>query len=96
MVTLGDFSAEYKSWCLDEIATYKSSIIDSLSATHGLHQLIFQSTHPLQTSSTFIDLIFTDQPNLVVNKGVHFSFPKSCFHQITFCELDLKTEYPPP
>ena len=61
-----------------------------------MQQLISQPTHLLPTSSTCIDLIFTDQPNLVVNSGAHPSLQKNCHHQISFCKLNLKIEYPPP
>ena len=96
LVPLGDFNARSKSWYLDDITTYKGSKIDSLTTTHGLYQLISQPTHLLPTSSTCIDLIFTDQPNLVVNSGAHPSLHKNCHHQITFCKLNLKIVYPPP
>ena len=95
LVILGDFNARSKSWYSDDITTYEGSNIDSLTTTHGLHQLISQPTHLLPTSSTCIDLIFTDQPNLVVNSGAHPSLHKNCHHQITFCKLNLKIEYPP-
>ena len=91
-----NFNTQSKSWCSDDVTTYKGSKIDSLTATHGLHQLISQPTHLLATSSTPIDLIFTDQPNLVVNSGAHPSLHKNCHHQITFCKLNLKIEYPHP
>ena len=50
--------------------------IDSLTTTHGFHQLISQPTNLLPTS-TCIGLIFTDQPNLVVNSGAHSSLHKN-------------------
>ena len=64
--------------------------------THGLHQIISQPTNLLPTSSTCIDLIFTDQPNIVVNSGAHPSLHKNCHDQITLSKLNLKIEYPPP
>ena len=96
LVILGGFNAQAKSWYSDDITTYEGSNIDSLTTTHGLHQLMYQPTHLLPTSSTCIDLIFTDQPNLVVNSGAHASLHKNCHHQIAFCKLNLKIEYPPP
>ena len=83
VVMLVDFNARSKSCCLDDITTYEGFKIDSLTTAHGLHQIISQPTHLLPTSSTCIDLIFTDQPNLVVNSGVHPSLHKNCHHQIT-------------
>ena len=43
-----------------------------------------------------IDLIFTDQPNLIVDSGAHPSLHSNCHHQITYCKLNLNIEYPPP
>ena len=96
LVIHGDFNARSKSWCLDDITTYEGSKIDSLTTTHGLHQFISQPTHLLPTSLTFIYLIFTDQPNLMVYSGAHPSLHNNCHHQITFWKLNLKIEYPPP
>ena len=38
-------------------------------------------------SSPCIDLIFTDQPNLSVNSGVHASLHPNCHHQIVHTSL---------
>ena len=41
-------------------------------------------------------LIFTDQPSLVVDSGVHPALHVNCHHQITYCKLNLKIVFPPP
>ena len=43
-----------------------------------------------------IDLIFTSQPNIVVESGVHPSLHPNCHHQIIFAKFNLKIYYPPP
>ena len=96
LVMHGDFNARSKSWWLDDIRTYEGPKIDSLTTTHGLHQFISQPTHLLPTSLTFIYLIFTDQPNLVLYSGPHPSIHNNCDHQIKFCKLNLRIEYPHP
>ena len=96
VVILGDFNAKSKSWWNKDITSNEGSQIDSLATTYGLQQLISDPTHILPNSSTCIDLIFTDQPNLVVDSGVHPSLHTNCHHQITFCKFNLITEYPPP
>ena len=53
-------------------------------------------THILSQSSSCIDLIFTDQPHLVIDCGIHASLHPSCHHQITYCKLNLKITYPSP
>ena len=50
----------------------------------------------LVNSSSCIDLIFTDQPSLVVDCLTHPSLHPNCHHQIVYCKLDLKIVYPPP
>ena len=45
-------------------------------------------------SSSCIDLIFTDQPNLVVDSVIHPSLHINCHHQITYCNI-LMTVYLP-
>ena len=63
---------------------------------YGFDQLISDPTHILPASSSCIDLIFTDQPNLVVDSGVHPSLHTNCHHQITYCNINLMIVYPPP
>ena len=41
-------------------------------------------------------LIFTNQPNLVVDSGTHPSLHPNCHHQIIQCKINLQVEYPPP
>ena len=96
VVILGDFNAKSKSWWNKDITSNEGSQIDSLATTYGLQQLISDPTHILPNSSTCIDLIFTDQPNLVVGSGVHPSLHINCHHQITFCNFNLIIGYPPP
>ena len=68
---------------------------DKFGSTYILAQLSSEPTHLLPHSNSFIDLIFTDQPNLVVNYGTHFSLNSKCLHQITHCKLNLNIEYSP-
>ena len=70
--------------------------LEHLTSVHGFHQLISEPTHHLPTSSSCIDLIFTDQSNLVVDSGTHSSLNPKCHHQITYCKLNLNIKYPPP
>ena len=60
---------------------------------YGFQQLISEPTHILKNSSFCIDLIFTDQPNLITDSGTH---PSLHYFNITFCKINLKIIYPPP
>ena len=82
LVILGDFNVQSKSWWCEDITSHKGCQIESLRMSYGLQQLISDPVH-LRNSSSCIDLIFTDQPNLIVDSGVHPSLYPKCHHQIT-------------
>ena len=88
-VILGDFNARSKSWWSGNSNTMEGTRLDSLVSTYGFHQLISEPTHILQNLLSCIDLIFTDQPSLVVDSGVHPTLHENCHHQ-TYCKLNYK------
>ena len=58
--------------------------------------MINEPTHVLESSSSFIDLIFTSQPNLLTESGVHSSLYPNSYHQIIFAKFNLEILFPPP
>ena len=81
-IILGDFNARSNSWWIGDIETSEGSGINALTTSYGFQQLISEPTHILNNSSSCIDLIFTDQPNLVNNSGTHPSLYPNCHHKI--------------
>ena len=96
IVALGDFNAKTTNWYKNDINSYEGLKIDTITSQFGLQQLINEPTHLTANSSSCIDLIFTSQPNLVMESGVHFSLHLNCHHQIAFAKINLKICYPPP
>ena len=68
----------------------------SLTSCNGFQQIINETTHIQRQSSYCTDLIFTDQPNLSVNSGIHTSLHPNCHHQIIQSKFDLNIFYPAP
>ena len=58
-------------WFKVDKTSYGGSKIDAKTSQFGLQQLINEPTHLVADSSSFIDLKFTSQPNLVIKSGVH-------------------------
>ena len=58
--------------------------------------MINEPTHILESSSSYIDLIFTSQPKLITESGVHPSLHPNSHHQIIFGKFDLEIHYLPP
>ena len=70
-------------------------IFESTTADLGLYQLISEPTHVMGESKSCIDLIFTDQPNLIINSGVHPSLHNQCHHHIVYGKLSVSNMAPP-
>ena len=70
--------------------------MESISSLHGFSQLIPEPPHILQNSSSCTDLIFTDQPNLAINRGVKASLNTNCHHEISYAKFNLKLMCSPP
>ena len=90
LVIIGDLNAKSKNWYPLDRTTYEGNIIETIASHFGLHKLIHDATHILGKSSSCIDLIFTSQPNIFVNSGIHFSIYANCHHQIVSAKSDLK------
>ena len=70
VILLGDFNAKSKSWSVNDTTTKESTLMESVTSLYGMKQLISTSTHILQDSSNYIDLIFVNQTNLVIDSGI--------------------------
>ena len=65
----------------------------SLTSSNGFSQLIKEPTYIQSSSSSCIDLAFTDQPNLSVNSGVHASLHPNFHHPIVHSSFNLDISY---
>ena len=95
-VVTGDFNARSSSWWPNDINTTEGTKLFSIVSSNGFSQLINEPTHIQTSSSSCLDLIFTDQPNLSINSGVHSTLHSNCHHQIVHSSFNLDIYYPPP
>ena len=95
-ILLGCFNARSNRWWIYNITDKNGTQIESIISLCDISQPISQSTHILQNSSSWIDLIFKDQPNLVINSEEKAPLHENCHHQITYTKLNLQIMYPPP
>ena len=96
MVAVGDFNAKSTNWCANDRTSFEGNKIEHITSQFGLSQIINEPTHILDSSSSCTDLIFTSQPNLVVESGVHPSLHQNCHHQIIYAKFNLQIFYPAP
>ena len=74
-VLLGDYNRKFW-WDLDT-TTHECMQIDNLRSSYSLRQLVNEPTHLVPSSLSCTDLIFTNQPGLVSNSGIHPSYKLS-------------------
>ena len=84
-VVLEDFNAKSNNWCKTDITSIEGSKIDNVTSSYDLNQLIQEPTNILNLSSSCIDLIFTSQPNLLMESGIHSSLHSNCHHSNLIC-----------
>ena len=70
--------------------------LDKLFSQTGFTQLIKEPTNfEPNKRNTCIDLIFSNQTNLITDSGVHPSLFHTCHHQIIYAKIDLNFSSPP-
>ena len=70
--------------------------LDELIESNNFAQLIDEPTNIRTTGMSCIDSIIADQPNLLVDFGVHSSLDDHCQHQIIHLKLNISVPLPPP
>ena len=93
----GDFNGHSQFWWPDGDTTAEGREIENLISSLGLSQLISEPTNfdPNKNPSC-IDLVITDQPNLVLDSGTLASLDSFCHHQITYCRVNFNIPPLPP
>ena len=83
----GDFNANSTNWFVNDTTTSKGAQLNSLVTMCGLKQLITGKTHILEKSSRCIDVIFINQPNIVIDSEIHTALHSKWYHQIVYSKL---------
>ena len=93
----GDFNDHSQFWWPDGNTTVEGREIENLITSLNLSHLISEPTNFERNKyPSCIDLIITDQPNLVLDCGTSASLDFSCRHQITYCKVNFNIPPSPP
>ena len=97
MFFTGDFNGHSQHWWPDGDTNPEGREIEDLFFSLNLTQIISEPTNfePGKKPSC-IDLIVTDQPNLVLDSGTRASLDSHCHHQIIYGKVNLRIPAPPP
>ena len=96
MFFTGDFTAHSQMWWSEGNTTPEGVVIEDLFTSLGLHQLICEPTNfETNKNPSCIDLVVTDQPNLVLRSGTRPSLDSFSHHQIIHCKVNFRIPPPP-
>ena len=92
----GYFNAHPQFWWPDGDTTPEETKIEYLLTSLGLSQVISEPTNfePNKNPSC-IDLVITDQPNLILDSGTRTSLDPYCYHQVVYCKINFRIPPPP-
>ena len=95
MFFAGDFNGKSHFWWPDGDETPEGREIEEMFSSLGMSQIISEPTNfdPGKKPSC-IDLIVTDQPNIVMDSGTRTSLDQLCHHEIIYCRVNFRI--PPP
>ena len=84
-------------WWTNGDTTPEGKRIEDLMSSLNVSQVISEPTNfTPHKNPTCIDLIFTDQANLVLQSGTRPSLDPKCHHDIIHCKINYKIPPPPP
>ena len=87
----GDFNAHSQLWWHDGDTNPEGIEIENLFTSLGLSQIISEPTNfERNKNPSCIELIATDQPNLILDCGTRASLDPYCHHQILYCRVNFK------
>ena len=96
IVVIGDFNKKPSNCYNGDTTNSEGSKTEAITCQFSLQRIINEPTQIQGNSVSHSDLIFSSQPNLVMNSLIHSSLHQNCHHQIIFAKFNLKVHYPPP
>ena len=91
MFFTGDFNAHSQFWWPEGDTTDEGTDIDELFSKLGPSQVISEPTnYEPHKNLSCIDLLVTDQPNIILDSGTRASLDSYCHHQIIHCKVNFR------
>ena len=79
----------------NNITNLQGQELDSFTLSAGYNQIIDTPTHVINTSMSYIDLIFCTNQSVISNHGVDVSIFDKCRHNIIYGKINIRVPLPP-
>ena len=93
---LGDLNSHQNNWWGGDVDDNAGNLLSDILYNNMLFQLVNEPTHIINESRSCIDLVISDQPNIINNCSIYPSLSKRCHHQINHVELNIGIPAIPP
>ena len=93
---LGDFNAHNTHWWQGDTTDNPGDFLEGIFDDSDLHQLVKEPTHFSGNAATCIDLVVTNQPNIINDCSIKPSLHSTCHHQINHIEVNINNPPLPP
>ena len=80
-------NVDSRSWYISDSTTSQGNVLENITSQFGLQQIINEPTHILDNSSSCIDLIFTSQPNLIIESDCLPFFTSKLSSSVSICKI---------
>ena len=95
-VHIGDLNSRSSEWWPGDTDNDAGNYLISVLEDTGLSQLVNKPTHFINDFKSCIDLVITDQPNLINECSILPSLHSTCHHCINHIVLNVNNTPPPP
>ena len=95
-ILTGDYNAKHNSWCAGDTTDKFGSAIFDIFAKHAITQTVDQPTNITSRTQHCIDLVATDQPNMIIKNEIVPSLHTYCSHQVNLVKLNFQCLPLPP
>ena len=92
---IGDFNCHNTAWLNSDRTDIQGELLNDIILQNGFQQLVKEPTHFMGNTNTCIDLVITDQPNLVNECCVIPTLHNRCHHYLNHTEINIMNTPPP-
>ena len=92
---VGDYNSHNTAWLSSDRTDTPGELLNDIILQNGFQQLVNEPTHFMGNTKTCIDLVITDQPNLVNECCVLPSLHDKCHHFLNHAEINISITPPP-
>ena len=96
VIVTGDFNRRSSLWWSDDVTNIEGELLEPLTSSFDLHQLVSEPTHFIGNRKSCIGLIFTNQASLFAETEVHPSLDPLCHHNIISGKINIRCPPVPP